>query len=239
MKFDHKIRVRNKREQDLLDMIEEAANLLATELDLHDFVDSVRVERQTGWGGGDTFYAGKWMPSKKMVKVNLRNMIGCTYETVLGVLCHEMRHAYQWKTEMFTKIRWNFRTGSHHDRYLDLPWEIDARNYAEVYVESLADRFNLTKKVSGETMKVWDDKGQRKSIAKKHKVDIQDVLFFIPRKRVGQNDITVPVKYALLSDVPKKFKKWTAKAKSYANDSIARQTKRRLISVSKLAIGGY
>jgi hypothetical protein len=237
MKFDHKIRVRNKREQDLLDMIEEAATLLATELDLHEFVDSVRVERQTGWGGVDTFYAGKWIPSKKMVKVNLRNMTGASYERVLTVLCHEMRHAYQWKTEMFAGIRRKFR-GTHSDRYLDLPWEIDAREYAEVYVESMADRFNLSKKVSGDTMKVWDADSQRAVIATKHKVETHEVLFQINRKL--QNSIELPVKYVILKDLPKKFKKWTGAARSMARSGeYTRTSKRKMSTVTKLSIGGY
>ena len=242
MKFDHKIRVRNTKEQQLVDMIEQAADMLATELDLHEYVKTVRVERQTGWGGGDTFYAGKWNPNKREIKVNLRHLGGCTFEQILIILCHEMRHAHQWNTGMFKGQRNTFRVG-HSSRYEDLPWEIDARQFADVYVQSIAEHLDvkLSKKISGEKLPVWDSEKQRERLATKHKVQGCEIQFFVARRRVGENDKTLPVRYAVLNELSnKRFKTWSTPASRLAREeNIIREAKRSMTTATKLAIVGY
>ena len=141
-KRDHKLRVRDDQEQLFCDALEVATAVLVSKLDMTNKI-TLRFERMGGWGGADAVHAGSWTPSRRLVKINFRNLYGCPLETYLKVLGHEFRHAMQDLHGVMDEVpSIEYAEGSVHyynRRYYNQPREKDARKYEGVYAQMVMD----------------------------------------------------------------------------------------------------
>jgi hypothetical protein len=144
MKIDHKIKIRNDWEKIVVNKINQAAQILADTLDLNNV--TIRVERQAGWSGSKAFHSGAYVhtqiKNKKfinpmLVKINLRNLQGASLRTIICVLGHEFRHAFQDKYKVCDEIPDNDINKPSYIKksYWNKPIEKDARKYQELYAD--------------------------------------------------------------------------------------------------------
>lgn len=148
MQINHRINPRNQHEIKQIKAIEIAAQILCEKLG----VDiTLQAQRQPGWAGADAWHAGMYLYQNKYgetdntVKINFRNLTGCSTKTVLTVLGHEMRHAMQHQLPGFYESsKWSRKwIGPKHEAierqsrsgYYRDPCEVDARVYQSIYAE--------------------------------------------------------------------------------------------------------
>ena len=95
---DHRINPRDDFEKQIIRACEVGFEILAEMIGLDDY--TLTVQRQAGWAGHDAHHLGYHCKVRKVVKINLRNLGGFSIRTIMTVLGHEMRHAYQAKHNM-------------------------------------------------------------------------------------------------------------------------------------------
>ena len=146
---------RNKTEIMFIDTIKKAHEFLNDKLNLDTKLD---IERVCYWGK-DAFHSGCYYGGNNAVVINFRNLYGFSLKTVLTVLGHEFRHAYQqdkgWIIDDGFKSKnsskGHIESGTWKGNYIKwveykkLPWEIDARKFEEKYAEYFF-KSNLIKK---------------------------------------------------------------------------------------------
>lgn len=136
--LDHKFKTRDATEDACVAMIENASHILS---DLLNVSFKLRMERMAGWGGSDAVHAGSYAPRTKLLKINYRNLQGQTFDRILEVLGHEVRHAVQSQHKTIDDIpdtnfsQLNRRLSPSFIRYLNKPVEKDARKYQGVYAD--------------------------------------------------------------------------------------------------------
>lgn len=152
--------VRNKTEQQFLDIVKNSHSFLNAKLNLN---TSINVERHFAWGN-DTEYAGYYSGEENLVNLNFERMYGFPLQDILTVLAHEMRHAYQaskgwiddpnanryrgvWRSAN-GRIESDYWKGKKITRmaYAKCPWEVDARKYEKKYFKMLVDGGQVTPK---------------------------------------------------------------------------------------------
>ena len=143
MNIDHKIKTKNKWEEEVVKAIEVGAQILANHLKLHNI--TLRVERQSGWGRSDAFHAGKWLEYNttkdfkiekvNMVKINLRNLQGASIRDIMTIVGHEFRHAMQSINNLCDTVADCSTNKPSHIKltYWNDPIEKDARKYQDIY----------------------------------------------------------------------------------------------------------
>lgn len=138
MKTLHRIRPRDKLEVLQIRALEVASEILCEYLK----VDVIlQAQRQAGWCGSDTFHSGMYSSGDRLIKINFRNLEGSSTKSVLTILGHEFRHAFQFQHGLYVNRKWlgeKFQPSFfHHNKryaaYLNEPIEIDARAYQEIY----------------------------------------------------------------------------------------------------------
>jgi len=154
--IDHKFSPRNETEVMFVDAIEQATGILIDKLGLENLL-TLRVERMNGWGNKDAFHAGKYVYGRnsKTVKINIRNLYGCSLNTIIIVLSHEVRHAAQDLLGLCDELPDTvYPTNSRHyylRRYLNQRVEKDARKYQTLYAQMVFDSPDFTFKNQLET----------------------------------------------------------------------------------------
>lgn len=145
IKVLHRIVPRSANEARVIKAVELASKILSDQLKLVNL--TLQVQRQTGWGGSRAFHAGMYVDSKKLIKINLRNLQGTDIKTIMEVLGHEFRHALQHSKQWLVNRRWNGPEVNHHNMtfrdasfsgrtlagYWNKPEERDARANEEAY----------------------------------------------------------------------------------------------------------
>lgn len=134
--------IRNEQEKIAVEVLTKAHEWMCKEYGVS---NSLIFQRECNWGK-DAFHAGWYRNSTNTIALNFRNMYGSTIKALISVLGHEIRHAVQYKTGMLRKYgksnrvsnRNSYITGIWNDvdffgRYIDAPWEIDAREYQDQY----------------------------------------------------------------------------------------------------------
>jgi len=150
---------RNKVEKQAIQVITKCFNFLENELHTNSKLEFGR----TALWGKDAYHAGIFLHREKQVVLNFRNLYGFDFDTLLQVLGHEMRHAYQmsqgWFNEPIDKL--SFQTyrqqslfgykngwykGQYYNRvaYQDQPWEVDAEKYEMIYRDMCVDAGIIT-----------------------------------------------------------------------------------------------
>jgi hypothetical protein len=144
------INPRNKTEKQIIEICTRAHNWLAKELD----VDSSQEFGRTALWGKDAFHGGLWISGKKQSVLNFRNLYGENVKTMLNIVSHELRHAYQYANGMMRDDNIGRSKGGMHvgvwecgywnDKYYsgvyrEAPWEIDARAHEETYTQMIID----------------------------------------------------------------------------------------------------
>jgi len=140
--INHRINCRDSNEAEIVRACEIGFKILCEVLNLDGL--TLQVQRQAGWAGSDAHHAGMFT-HKGEVKINLRNLGGCSVRLIMGVLGHEMRHAYQhsqgWLKNGYKWHNLNGPLRQHHDKryqeYLNRPQEIDARMFQNAYAEMI------------------------------------------------------------------------------------------------------
>ena len=211
--------IRNKTEQTFVDKVRDCHAYLNTELGLN---AQLNIERHLAWGR-DTWYAGYFCQDENLVNINFERLYGFPMQDILKVLCHEMRHAYQYdkgwfgdpNSDRFRSVRYrskgriesDYWKGKPYDRYAykDCPWEVDARAHEEPYYKLLL-KDGLITETQGK-MVMQGDKHQRidysdldKIIRKKYKTEKTQrfVAYEDSAEARKQNDQTVHNKYVKL-----------------------------------------
>jgi hypothetical protein len=142
------IKTRNKTEEQAIEVMTRCFNFLQKKLNTK---AKLEFGRTAIWGK-DAFHSGLYTHGKKEVILNFRNLYGFDFDTLLQVLSHEMRHAYQDHKGWFdnpNRERYfmgfsdrsmggrqsGYWKGEYVGRteYKDLPWEIDARSHERTY----------------------------------------------------------------------------------------------------------
>jgi len=150
---------RNRQEEVAVELLTKAYNYLEKKLNT---TTNLVFSRECSYGH-DSFHAGFYCDSNdKEVRINFRNLYGHSIATMIKVLGHEMRHAVQYKKGMLSdyagvrgrKIRntndytsgiWNGKR--EFVRYIDAPWEIDARKYESQYADEAIKALNIEEEV--------------------------------------------------------------------------------------------
>jgi hypothetical protein len=144
--------IRNQEEQMMVETLTLAHDALNKELGVN---TTLSFQRECNWGK-DARHAGLYYGRTKEIKLNFRNMYGATLSQLLEVLGHEMRHAVQdlngWhmlSTDGKGKGKNPMISGSWKGqhmwvRYMDAPWEVDARDFEKPYAELAVKLLNLT-----------------------------------------------------------------------------------------------
>jgi len=143
--------IRNATEQTFVDKVRDCHSHLNTELGIN---ADLNIERHLSWGR-DTWYAGYFDQQDNLVNINFERLYGFPLRDILKVLCHEMRHAYQYdkgwfgdpNSDRFRDVRYrskgriesDYWKGKEYDRweYKDCPWEVDANAHEEPYLKLL------------------------------------------------------------------------------------------------------
>jgi hypothetical protein len=215
MKFDHRFTPKSRVELRQVKAIELASTILEDVLDLKDLGLTLQAQRQTGWSGSKAYHSGMYSNSQKLIKINFRNLVGCSLSTILQVLSHEFRHAYQYKNGLLVNHhQWkgpslseSIQTSNkRYAKYFSQPWEIDARMYEKPYLEKIISDTRFSKFVeylneySGEKLKKLDYDATHALIP----YDRQGVEFFKFRREPN-------VRYWMHTSQIPGCKKWTRK----------------------------
>ena len=152
MKTAHRFNPRTATESLQVKAIEVASEILCEALG----VDiTIQAQRQPGWAGTDAFHAGMYCHEgsgktdiPQLIKINFRNLTGSSTRTVLTVLGHEFRHAWQRQVGKCydTTNRWSQKwigpvhpldaKPSHRNQsYWNRPNEVDARAFQRQYAD--------------------------------------------------------------------------------------------------------
>lgn len=150
MEINHRFAARNEQELKMVRAIELASEILEDRLNVKIVL---QAQRQPGWAGADAFHAGMYVSEERLVKINFRNLTGCSAKTVLTVLGHEFRHAVQYQHGLMERGVWRgpktdtaeFQYNGRFSRYYNRPQEVDARMYQEPYANLVLEdsRFSL------------------------------------------------------------------------------------------------
>ena len=148
MKIAHRIVPRNDMERQQVKAIEVASVILEESLQV-----SIQLcaQRQPGWAGTRAYHAGMYQHDKdQTVKINFRNLSGCSTKTVLTVLGHEFRHAVQHQKVGFWNPKHSWRwigpvyagdnriaRGRFSAAYYARPEEVDARFFQATYASKV------------------------------------------------------------------------------------------------------
>ena len=112
--------------------------------------------------GHDSFHAGFYRNDDKQVRINFRNLYGCSIATMIEVLGHEMRHALQHVEGMLSHVPGSrdrkikgindYVSGIWNGErkfvpYINAPWEIDARAYEKVYANEAIEALGIQEEV--------------------------------------------------------------------------------------------
>ena len=150
------LKIRNIEEDTCVEIMTECFNYLQEELGTETRIEFGR----TAFWGKDAFHSGVYVHGNRQdsnyVCLNFRNLYGFPFSTILEVLGHEMRHAYQdqqgWfdapENSMARRIKQKLGgiasgwwKGEYISRvaYKDLPWEKDANAYQKQYAQMCID----------------------------------------------------------------------------------------------------
>tara|TARA_R100000234_G_C5001593_1_gene180562 strand:- start:2434 stop:3381 length:948 start_codon:yes stop_codon:yes gene_type:complete len=211
---------RNKTEIMFIDSIEKAHQFLNDKLNLD---TTLNIERVCYWGR-DAFHSGTYQQSTNTVCVNFRNLYGFSLKTVLTVLGHEFRHAYQSKKGWITfregyqvkrNAKGRIESGTWKGKYIKwvkynkLPWEIDAINFEKEYAEyvfksGLISKQKLNTKLDGDKTFIPLIEETCKEI--ENKFGVNNVAFFTHYLETEeQAKIKVDKEYAKLKNELKSF----------------------------------
>jgi hypothetical protein len=137
--------IRNEQEKIAVEVLTKAHEWMCNE---YGVTNSLIFQRECNWGK-DAFHAGWYRNADNTIALNFRNMYGATIKDLISVLGHEIRHAVQYQTGMLKRYgksnkvssRNSYITGIWNDvdfwgKYIDAPWEIDAREYQDQYAEA-------------------------------------------------------------------------------------------------------
>jgi len=176
--------VRNNAEQTAVNMCIEAHKWLNTKFGVD---TKLTFSREVNWGN-DVHYAGFYKHADKEVRINIRNLYGNSIKTILVVLGHEIRHAIQcekgWLNN-FTQnssgknpyVHGDWKGIGYWEKYLNAPWEIDARKYQYKYADMVIKALGMendsdiklpygsvTTKLKDETINAFLKKNKSKDI---------------------------------------------------------------------------
>jgi hypothetical protein len=211
-KFYCQANARNQEEAAIFEMLEQASNYLVEKLGLQEYLKEVRIERMNGWGKANTRYAGLYSESKRMAKVNIRTLYNVQPRKILEVLCHELRHAVQYMTDMDC-IKKTYRDASRHSAsWFNHPCEIDAREFQKIYADMVIEALDLDMTIhasEAEPIMVWQGKEQRAVL----EAQIGSEIGFI------QGTAENLVRYIGLNQLGKKYRRMTKAAFNYAFDN--------------------
>lgn len=197
MKTDHKFKPRNEKENAIVSAVENAAEILCDVLN----VDiTLRIERMNGWAWADAFHAGKWIASRRMVKINMRNLYGVSLDTILIVLGHEFRHAVQTIHGVCDDIADDRSYPGYRvsKSYWNDPEEKDARKYERAYAaiatghELFRYKEHLENVVPGEPIRIPDRSASLAQLGVPVNFvaifrDKDDRLYWFDLRRVAEN----------------------------------------------------
>tara|TARA_R100000951_G_scaffold521_1_gene2221 strand:- start:6024 stop:6794 length:771 start_codon:yes stop_codon:yes gene_type:complete len=137
--------IRNEQEKIAVEVLTKAHAWMCKE---YDVTNSLIFQRECNWGK-DAFHAGWYRNSTNTIALNFRNMYGATIKDLISVLGHEIRHAVQYKTGMLKRNGNQNRVSSRSSyisgiwnnedffgKYIDTPWEIDARAFQDQYADA-------------------------------------------------------------------------------------------------------
>ena len=212
-KFYCQANARSQKEVAIFEMLEKASDYLVETLGLQNYLEEVRIERMNGWGSTDAAYAGKFIPSKRIAKVNIRTLYGVAPRLILEVLCHELRHAVQHMQQLECLKGNRSRSTYHGPSYYNLPWEIDAREFQGVYADMVIEALGLNMEIEATTDKpiiVWDSVAQRKELEERFGCEVG---FVKSRKKKDT------IKYIALCQIGKKYRKLSNAAYRYVFDN--------------------
>ena len=177
---------RNRQEEVAIELLTKVHQYLEKKLGTN---TNLVFSRECSYGH-DSFHAGFYRNDDKQVRINFRNLYGCSIDTMIEVLGHEMRHAVQYDKGMLRESNFRSRRISKvtdydsgiwngeqkYVRYIDAPWEIDANKYQRKYADDAIKALGIKKEVKtiipmgSKTEK--DEKGTYdKLYSKHHKVD--------------------------------------------------------------------
>ena len=87
---------------------------------------------------------GSYGNSKKTISLDIRRF---KIKEIVSTIIHEMTHAKQYKDgrlkdktnkkAIFENVEYKCASNMSHQKYLDLPWEIEARNMQKKYIEQV------------------------------------------------------------------------------------------------------
>ena len=137
---------RNETEKLFINYLQKAHYFLNEKLNLNTNLDQERV----CYWGNDAFHSGFYKDIENKIVINFRNLYGFSLKTIMIVLGHEFRHAYQYKKGYLERedAYRSVKNPQSHNRmekgiwkgkeikltkYFDLPWEKDARAYENKY----------------------------------------------------------------------------------------------------------
>jgi len=212
-KFYCQANARSQKEVAIFEMLEKASDYLVETLGLQDYLKEVRIERMNGWGQTSTAYSGKFIPSKRIAKVNIRTLYGVAPRMILEVLCHELRHAVQYMQQLECLKGSYSRSTYHGPSYYNLSWEIDAREFQGVYADMVIEALGLNMEIEATTDKpiiVWDSVAQRKELEERFGCEVG---FVKSRKKKDT------IKYIALCQIGKKYRKLSDAAYRYVFDN--------------------
>ena len=149
---------RNRQEEVAVELLTKAHKYLEDKLGTS---TNLVFSRECSYGH-DSFHAGFYRNDDKQVRINFRNLYGCSIATIIEVLGHEMRHAVQYKEGMLANVPgsrgrkikkikdyisgiWNGERM--FVRYIDAPWEVDARAYEKVYADEAIEALGIQEEV--------------------------------------------------------------------------------------------
>ncbi len=183
----HRIHPKNQLEAKQIAALELATLILEEHLGLD---VTLQAQRQVGWAGADAWHAGKYCHNSRdeprLIKINFRNLQGCSTLAVLTVLGHEFRHAVQYQTGLIGQYhQWlgeeqEQTTAAHlhyHDReyssWFSRPEEIDARRFQSAYANLVLQdprfhEFKSSLNIEGQTPMKRDLRGTYEAMGFTH-----------------------------------------------------------------------
>ena len=210
--------IRNEQERKAVEVLTKAHEWMCSEYGVN---PSLKFQRECNWGK-DAFHAGWYRNSDNTIALNFRNMYGATIKDLISVLGHEFRHAIQYKTGMlkdygrctkkvsnknsYTSGIWNGENLM--VKYIDAPWEVDAREYQDEYADACIKDLRLKSisktKIPYGTKTESDKRATHAKITAKYTVNEFIALansWISDKKRTKDGGIA----YVLYKDLPKAF----------------------------------
>ena len=210
--------IRNEQERKAVEVLTKAHEWMCSEYGVN---PSLKFQRECNWGK-DAFHAGWYRNSDNTIALNFRNMYGATIKDLISVLGHEFRHAIQYKTGMlkdygrgqkkvsnknsYTSGIWNGE--SLMVKYIDAPWEVDARKYQDQYADDCIKALRILSvsktKIPYGTKTESDKKATYAKITSKYNRTDFELLHvnWVKTKKIGTSDGMV---YILKKNLLKNF----------------------------------